>query len=195
MFYSQLLTSSPQLFSLKQKSTLAQFISNFLNEATPKQIRDHEVKNGYKWSTVIPFVKLAYYPRFNREFSMEVHRDTASTNAQNNVTVDLNMLAVHCIEMGVFSMQNVLHDEEIRDVLVHEGLVDYIVCMSWNVPQESRVQQRAKELVAFLSQHMQLQPPSLVSVTKARLASLHFGLDRVLNTLSIHHLLCVITSN
>lgn len=107
------------------------------------------------------------------------------------MTVDLNMLAVHCIEMGVFSMQNVLYDEEIRDVLVHEGLVDYIVCMPWNVPQESRVQQRTKELVAFLSQHMQLQPPSLVSVTKARLASLHFGLDRVLNTLSIHHLLCV----
>lgn len=189
MFYSQLLTSSPQLFTLKQKGTLAQFISSFLNEATPRQIRDHEVKNGYKWSTVIPFVKLAYHPQFNREFSMEVHRDATSTNTQDNVTVDLKMLAVHCIEMGVFSMQNVLHDEEIRDVLVHEGLVDYIVCMPWNVPQENRVQQRAKELVTFLSQHMQLQPPSLVSVSKARLASLHFGLDRVLNTLSVHHLL------
>ena len=189
MFYSQLLTSSPQLFSLKQKSTLAQFISNFLDEATPKQIRDHEVKNGYKWSTVTPFVKLAYYPRFNRELSMEIHRDTASTHAQDSMTVDLNMLAVHCIEMGVFSMQNVLHDEEIRDVLVCEGLVDYIVCMPWNVPQESRVQQRATELVTFLSQHIQLQPPSLVSVTKARLASLHFGLERVLNTLSVHDLL------
>lgn len=189
MFYSQLLTSSPQLFSLKQKSTLAQFISNFLDEATPKQIRDHEVKNGYKWSTVTPFVKLAYYPRFNRELSMEIHRDTASTDAQDSMTVDLNMLAVHCIEMGVFSMQNVLHDEEIRDVLVCEGLVDYIVCMPWNVPQESRVQQRATELVTFLSQHIQLQPPSLVSVTKARLASLHFGLERVLNTLSVHDLL------
>lgn len=189
MFYSQLLTSSPQLFSLKQKSTLAQFISNFLDEATPKQIRDHEVKNGYKWSTVTPFVKLAYYPQFNRELSMEIHRDTASTDAQDSMTVDLNMLAVHCIEMGVFSMQNVLHDEEIRDVLVCEGLVDYIVCMPWNVPQESRVQQRATELVTFLSQHIQLQPPSLVSVTKARLASLHFGLERVLNTLSVHDLL------
>ena len=120
---------------------------------------------------------------------MDIHRDNTSTNAQDNAAVDLNMLAVHCIEMGVFSMQNVLHDEEIRDVLVHEGLVDYIVCMPWNVPQESRVQQKAKELVTFLSQHMQLQPPSLVSVTKARLASLHFGLDRVLNTLSVHHLL------
>ena len=189
MFYSQLLTSSPQLFSLKQKSTLAQFISNFLDEATPKQIRDHEVKNGYKWSTVTPFVKLAYYPRFNRELSMEIHRDTASTDAQDSMTVDLNILAVHCIEMGVFSMQNVLHDEEIRDVLVCEGLVDYIVCMPWNAPQESRVQQRATELVTFLSQHIQLQPPSLVSVTKARLASLHFGLERVLNTLSVHDLL------
>ena len=189
MFYSQLLTSSPQLFSLKQKSTLAQFISNFLDEATPKQIRDHEVKNGYKWSTVTPFVKLAYYPRFNRELSMEIHRDTASTDAQDSMTVNLNMLAVHCIEMGVFSMQNVLHDEETRDVLVCEGLVDYIVCMPWNVPQESRVQQRATELVTFLSQHIQLQPPSLVSVTKARLASLHFGLERVLNTLSVHDLL------
>ena len=191
MFYCQLLTSSPQLFSLKQKSTLAQFIGDFLKEATPKEIRDHEVKNGYKWSTVIPFVKLAYYPRFNREFSMAVHRDATSMSSQDDVTVDLNMLAVHCVEMGVFSMQNVLYDEEIRDVLVREGLVDYIVCMPWNVPQESRLQQRARELVVFLSQHMQLQPPSLVNVTKARLASLHFGLDRVLNTLSVHQLLSI----
>ena len=122
---------------------------------------------------------------------MEVHRDATSMSSQDDVTVDLNMLAVHCVEMGVFSMQNVLYDEEIRDVLVREGLVDYIVCMPWNVPQESRLQQRARELVVFLSQHMQLQPPSLVNVTKARLASLHFGLDRVLNTLSVHQLLSI----
>lgn len=193
VFYAQLLTSSPHLFTLEQKTTLAQFMSDFLKEATPKEIRDHEVKNGYKWSTVIPFVKLAYYPRHNREFSMEIHRDTCAINTEDgDNVVTLNRLAVNCIEMGVFSMQNVLYDEEIRDVLVHEGLVDYIICMPWNVPQESRVQQRARELVVFLSQHMQLQPPSLVNVTKARLASLHFGLDRVLKTLSVHELLSVV---
>lgn len=201
VFYSQLLTLSPYLFTLNQKITIAKFISGFLNEATPNEIRNHEVKNGYKWSTVIPLVKVAYYPRHSRKFSMEVHRDTdpdACDSMRDPDTIDthdkdsaaaLNMLAVHCIETGVFSMQNVLHDEEIRDVLVHEGLVDFITCMPWNVPQESRVQQRARELVTFLSQHMQLQPPSLVNMTKARLASLNFGLDKVLNTHSVHELL------
>ena len=185
---------SPHLFTLKQKTTIAKFISDFLNEATPNEIRDHEVKNGYKWSTVIPLVKVVYYPRQNRKFSMEVHRDDVNTtdtqaNSDGTATLDLNKLAVDCIETGVFSMQNVLHDEDIRDVLVREGLTDYITCMPWNVPSDSRVQQRAKELVVFLSQLVQLQPPSLVNVTKARLASLHFGLDRVLNTHSVHELL------
>ena len=204
MFYSQLLTLSPHLFTLRQKITIAKFISDFLNEATPNEIRNHEVKNGYKWSTVIPLVKVAYYPRHSRKFSMEVHRDTDPSNAcdsrrdpdttdahdsDSDSAATINMLAVHCIETGVFSMQNVLHDEETRDVLVREGLVDYIICMPWNVPQESRVQRRARELVVFLSQHMQLQPPSLVNTTKARLASLHFGLDKVLYTHSVHELL------
>lgn len=166
---------------------LAQFISNFLSEATPKEIRDHEVKNGYKWSTVTPFVKVAYYPYQNRSLSMDIHKDTVSD--LDNDAANLKMLAVHCIEMGVFSMQNVLHDEEIRDVLEREGLIDYIICMPWNVPQEGRVQQRAKELVVFLSQHRQLQPPSLINMTKARLAALHFGLDKVLSTYSVHELL------
>ena len=190
VFYCQLLTSSPKLFTLKQKLTIAQFMSDFLNEATPKEIRDHEVKNGYKWSTVTPFVKVAYYPHLNKELSMDVHKDTNTTDTQtDDDLVKLNMLSIHCKEMGVFSMQNVLHDEDIRDVLVREGLLDYIICMPWNVPQESRVKLRAKELVVYLSQHMQLQPPSLVNVTKARLASLHFGLDRVMNTFSVHELL------
>ena len=167
---------------------IAGFMSEFLDETTPKEIRDHEVKNGYKWSTVVPFVKVAYYPRHNKELSMANHKDT-NTYHDGDTTATLDRLAVHCIEMGVFSLQNVLQDEEIRDVLVREGLVDYVMSMPWNVPQGSRVHQRARELVTFLGQHMHLHPPSLVNLTKARLASLHFGLDKVFRAFSVHELL------
>ena len=166
---------------------IARLISDFFEKTTPREIRDHEVKNGYKWSTVVPFVKVVYCPRKNRKFSMENHKDP-NTDHDSDSAATLDTLAVHCIETGVFSLQNVLQDEEIRDVLVREGLVDYVTSMPWNVPHGTRVHQRSKELVAFLGQHMQLQPPSLVNLSKARLASLYFGLDKVFKAFSVHEL-------
>ena len=73
--------------------------------------------------------------------------------------------------------------------MVQEKLVDYITCMPWYVPPRSRAQERASELVSRLGQTMQLQPPRLVTMVRAKLAALHFGLEKVLTTFSVHELL------
>ena len=70
-----------------------------------------------------------------------------------------------------------------------EGLLDYTVALPWIYPKHWQERAEATRLVNFLSQHMQLQPPSLINLTKARLASMHFGLEKVLKTGSVHDLL------
>ena len=72
---------------------------------------------------------------------------------------------------------------------MQEGLLDYQVSMPWIFPHDWPERRNASRLVAFLSQHMQLQPPTLINLAKARLASMHFGLEKVLGTDSVHDLL------
>ena len=48
--------------SVDTQTRLLQFMEDFLEVADYKEIRDEEVSNGYKWSTLVPFMKLAYYP-------------------------------------------------------------------------------------------------------------------------------------
>ena len=47
----------------------------------------------------------------------------------------------------------------------------------------------ANSLVTMVSRKIQLQPPSLVNLTRGYLASMHFGLEKVLRTDSVHELL------
>ncbi len=94
-----------------------------------------------------------------------------------------------CIQCGIFSLSNVLLCQETREIYVQEGLLDYTVSMPWIYPPHWPERKEAHRLVSFLGQSMQLQPPSLINLTKARLASMHFGLERVIRTDSIHELL------
>lgn len=38
------------------------FMEEFLDVADYTEVREEEVTNGYKWSTLVPFMKLAYHP-------------------------------------------------------------------------------------------------------------------------------------
>ena len=63
MYLAQLATTSPHL--LKPETTkvkVREFMEAFLEEAEEREIREEEVANGYKWSTLVPFMKLAYHP-------------------------------------------------------------------------------------------------------------------------------------
>lgn len=47
---------------LEKKHNILQFMEEFFASADYTEIREEEVNNGYKWSTLIPFMKLAYHP-------------------------------------------------------------------------------------------------------------------------------------
>ena len=59
-------------------------------------------------------------------------------------------------------------DREVhRDVLIREGLMDYITCMPWYTT--GAAEQRARALVRMVQQapDVDLQPPSLLNIAKA----------------------------
>ncbi len=62
VLFAQLLTTSPCLVSREVKLKLLPFMEDFLSTARYEEIREEEVSNGYKWSTLVPFMKLAYHP-------------------------------------------------------------------------------------------------------------------------------------
>ncbi len=65
-------------------------------------------------------------------------------------------------------------------ILLREELEDFITCSPSYVPKSLKPQ--AKETVQIVGSGMQLQPPKLVNLAKAKLAKMYFGLERVMNT-------------
>lgn len=66
--------------------------------------------------------------------------------------------------------------------MMKQGFSDYILCLPSVLPIHSRAQKRAKDVVSSLGKEIQLQPPSLATMAKARLAVTHFGLEKILKT-------------
>ena len=138
-------------------------MSTFLKATTYDVIMKGEVEHWYVWSTFIPYVKLLYMPE--------------ASSAQLDPLRQLTLLS---LETVLFGLLNMLGRENHRQVLDCEGLVDYVVLSPSYVPQSLR--HLARQLVQLLasSGDLRIQPPALVSIVKARLAKVHFGLERVL---------------
>lgn len=136
-------------------------MSEFLESTTYDQIRDCEIKHWYVWQTFMPYVKLAFVPN-----------TTELTNDQRT----MQMLSLRLV---IFSLQNMLGRSKHREVLLQENLLDYIVSMPWFVPDP--LKQHAKDLVLMLVgfPDVTLQPPQLLSITKASIAKSHLGLEKV----------------
>ncbi len=183
MFFAQLVSCSLEHLPHTSRGRISVFMEDFLQTADYKEVRKHEVVNGYIWSTLVPFIKLVYLP----------HRPAGDTGVGDGTT--LRKLQELCIEAGVFSLQNMLSGEEARGVLVEEGLVEYVTCMPWNIPEGLVARGRARDLVAQQCQKLQLQPPRLSSLSRAKLAVMHFGLVRMLELVSVQGLLAEVWSH
>ena len=187
VFYCQLLYSSASKIPLHLKFIMYEAIRNFLATASHSQIHSYERERDYYWATATPSVKLAYFPKCNPHWSF------CGPDRADDDTTFLRELEEMCIEMGVFSLQSMLLSDKTRDILAAESLVDYITCLPWHLPPDTKAHRRACELRVSLSQKMQLQPPSLVNLTKAKLAATHCGLEKILKANSLHEIVDNIT--
>ena len=183
MFFAQLATSSPHLLRPEQTTKLYNCMNKFLSEADYGELWEEEVENGYIWSTTAPFVKLAYFPYANPNHacSSATHVHTL-TDRQSSDVETVRKLQELCVEAGIFNLQNILSGAPAREILVEEGLVEYVICLPWCTLPGSRAHERARVLVSALRHEMQLRPPRLGTLARAKLAAWHFGLEKMLQT-------------
>ena len=150
---------SPECIS-SYSSLIAGEMTSFLQKTNYELIMRGELKQKYLWSTFMPYVKLAYIPK------QSVSRSTES----------IQLLSLQLI---LFALQNMLGRDNHRQILIKEGLLDFVICMPHYVPPSLRPQ--AEELVQMVvsSPDIPEGPPKLLNLVKARLAKMHFGLEQV----------------
>ena len=139
-----------------QEKEINSLLTKFVQETQPSEIAT--VTDGsYHWAIFLPYVKLVYLPFCGS---------------------DVQSVALQTIIIALHSML----DREIhRDVLIREGLVDYITCMPWYTT--GAAEQRARALVRMVQQapDVDLQPPSLLNIAKAYVAKNFCGLQTVVH--------------
>ena len=153
---------SPQCIPRSVCKIINHHMSDFLETTTYEQTREAEIEHWYVWQTFMPYVKLAFAP------------DTV-----NLLTSDLQLMQTLSLKLTIYSLQNMLGRAKHREVLLQEGLLDYVVSMPWFVP--GPLKQQARDLVQMLAAYPELnmQPPALLSISKACLAKAHLGLEKV----------------
>ena len=139
-------------------------IESFLEANGYEKLRELETSLHYSCSVFIPYVKLAYIQN--------------APQAEGTSTGKLQLVS---LQFAIFTLQNWLGREDHRQILLKEGLLDFVICMPQYVPPSLRPQ--AEELVQMVvsSPDIPEGPPKLLNLVKARLAKMHFGLEQVLS--------------
>ena len=163
LILSQLVLVSPNLLPPSLYDTIHQQMSQFLAYATPSVLAEKERLDSYYWSVLLPFVKLVYAPYY-------LHWQ-----------MQLSSLQLLGIGSAIFCLQCFLCNSELGyvETLQKERLIDYFVCLPGHIPPQ--LQEKARTLVASLGTHVQLQPPSLGVLARAKLAKIHFGLEKIIH--------------
>ena len=153
--------ASPQLVQNNEcLDKIHTFLDEFIHKADLRRITHYEM--SYLWATLLPYIKLAYIP-----------------NTPCSEPVLLSQTQDTALQTIVLSMQSMLAKKIHRKVLVKEGLVDFLTCMPWYTT--GPVMERAKAVVRMVRQtpDMDMQPPSLLNMTKACVAKHFCGLPTV----------------
>ena len=139
--------------------TVLSQMNKFLSETRPDVIRIYEQEQECVWATLLPYVKLFYLP------------------PHPGMDQQMRDLRHSSERMVLFFLHSKMNRQYSCDILIKEGLVDYVTALPWHVSVESRAS--AESVVLELGGHMTLQPPRLCSIVQAKLAKMHFGLERV----------------
>lgn len=140
-------------------------MDQFLSEIQPSVIAKYEEDQMNAWSTLLPYIELFYSPYLHQYgISDEPSLRQASVN------------------MILFFLHSKFCRDYVCEILVKEGLLDYVVALPWNV--EPEFEGPAKALVSELGSHVRLQTPSLCSIAKAKLAKMYFGLRKIIKSCS-----------
>ena len=91
------------------------------------------------------------------------------------------------VKAGLFLLKNACVIEDNVEVLEKEGQIDFIICLPWFINEEFK--EDAVTVVDLLSRKKKLDPPKLVNIAKARLATIcNIFIDEILQTKSLEEI-------
>ena len=146
-------------------------------EGNALKIQQYEESNGFSWGTFLPCVGYLYEPY--------VELPDNNFSCQSSVSL-IETLRIYSVDVLLQYLINSLGRRFHVEIIVQEKLADFVTCLPWILPSGSK--ERASELLRILAKFQQIQPPSLVSITKAYLAKAKWGLMRLMNMNSISEL-------
>ena len=81
MFFAFLLSTSHVLTMSSHREFLLDMYEKFFDQNTSSEIRELEIRTGFYWPRLLPYVKLAFHPfswqyrlKYNKEDSWDVQR-------------------------------------------------------------------------------------------------------------------------
>ena len=154
-----------------QLKSISAYISAFLSDVKLHELNKYEEELGIYWVTMLPHVRAVYTP-----LPPATNNRVSPKQGEQQ---DEYELVLRCIEVAIVSIHVMNLNPENKDVLMKEGLLDYVQCLPWHMPPESEATYRAMQLVTKLKATL-VHPPTLRNIARAKLAATHFGLDAVL---------------
>ena len=68
-----------------------------------------------------------------------------------------------------------------REAIAEDCLTDFVACLPWYMVAEGKYREKMEVLMDVVRDSNYVKAPSLLSLCKARLARVWFGLEKVLN--------------
>ena len=145
-------------------------------EWNPADISAYEVKEGLVWATFLPYITFLYHPVVS---PLSIIEDTEGPELVKR----LQRLST---EILLRALQNAFVQELHVSILMKEAMLDYVTALPWHVPVTCQAHARA--VLKEVSKFVQIRPPSLCSLAKAKLAKTTTGLKKVMDMKSVSDL-------
>ena len=140
-------------------------------------ILSYETKEGLVWATFLPHITYLYHPVDLHGYDIVLSSEVATAFSK-----------LHDLSTTILlrSLLNAFTRDIHVNVLIEENILDYVVLLPWYVPEKCRP--LARDVLKEVSKFVQIRPPSLCSMAKAKLAKSSTGLKRTLDMRSISDL-------
>ena len=122
--FAQLVLTSPHLIPPRFIDVILSNMNQFLSETHPSTITKYDEEQSCIWSTLLPYVKLFYQPDHQL-----LHRTAIISNSYPNFRALLDA----SINMSLFFLHSKVGRKCTCDILLKEGLLDYVTALPWYV--------------------------------------------------------------
>lgn len=163
LFFTQLALISFEKIAFFHRQRVFDFIRGFVERYTWNDIMDANQRLCTTYETFLPYIRLFYAP---------------DPVVMSGLEGDVSSLRSVCLSVVIILLQATLGRLENYSIMEKEGLVDYFTCIPFHVPKS--LEAKARMMITTCRKGF-FQPPSLVNMSKAMLARMHFGLELALH--------------